>query len=94
MFILAISDIQQSSDGGEAFPSRLQGDLTGPVDRVYRSKLMRFLDVLITKQSFYKVLAIIKGAVDRQVVHVLVQHRGHLGLLNWADPIFRMEDND
>ena len=86
---------------GMEFPTQREvrvkiiGDLSedsGPVDRIHRGEMLRFLNLFVGEQRLDDILAIIKRAVDGQTVHVGVEDRGHLRFLHGADASLREHD--
>ena len=56
--------------------------------------LARSATVITVHQAGLSHLAVIKGAFDSEIVHIFVQHGGHLCLLDRADLALGMHDED
>lgn len=66
----------------------------GPVDGVDGGEVMGLVGVGICEEGFDEVLAVIKGAFHGEVVHIRVEHGGHLRFLDGGDAAFGVEDED
>eukprot|EP00053_Salpingoeca_punica_P020194 m.210287 g.210287 ORF g.210287 m.210287 type:complete len:581 (-) comp17817_c0_seq5:5838-7580(-) len=65
-----------------------------PVDAVDGAEADAGVELLVAKELLHNRLAVIKGAADRHVVHVLVHHAGHLSFLDRRDLASRKEHKD
>lgn len=66
----------------------------GPVDGVDGGEVMGLVGLGICEEGFDEVLAVIKGAFHGEVMHIRVEHGGHLRFLNRGDAAFGVEDED
>ncbi len=66
----------------------------GPVDRVDRRQVDPVTERLVGEQRLDQVLAVVEGALDRQVVHVGRRDGGHLASLDVGHPARRVQDHD
>lgn len=76
---------------------KIVGDLgtySRPVDGVYGCEFVGFVDFGVREEGFDYVLAIVKGAFDTDVVHVLVENGSHLCFLHWRYFALRVEHDD
>ncbi len=65
-----------------------------PVDRVDGTQRVAIPQRQIVEQRLHNPLAVVKGPLHRQIVHIRVQHRRHLQRLRTAHPPMRMQDQD
>ena len=68
------------------------GEYAGPVDGVDGAQVEGGVGVGVGKKRLDDVLAVVEGARDGEVVHVLVEDGGHLGLLDGADAALGVQD--
>ena len=66
----------------------------GPVDTVDRTEVVLVVKGLVGKQRLDNVLAIVKRAVDSEIVHIVVQNGRHLRLLDRRDTAAWVQDED
>ena len=70
------------------------GQYPRPVDGVDRPQAVLFFEIDIVKDGLNNGLPVVKSAADGNIKHIGVGDRGHLQLLDGADPFVRMEDED
>ena len=72
----------QCQRGGDVIRD-LRGDAR-PVDRVHRGQMHLGAERRVGEHRLHQVLAVVEGALDRDVADVRRQHRGHLPALHLA----------
>jgi predicted methyltransferase MtxX (methanogen marker protein 4) len=70
------------------------GEDTGPVDTVHGAKVELFVEGFVGEDCFDNVLAVVKGAVYGEVVHVWVEDGAHLCFLDGRYSFVWVEDED
>eukprot|EP01136_Pigoraptor_vietnamica_P043332 Opistho-1_new@18598 len=81
------------ADGGVEIIDHLRHQ-PSPVDRIDRSHLEPPGEVRVVEHRLHHRLSIVEAALDRDVVDVGRQHRGHLAALHVAHPLVRVEHED
>ena len=67
-----------------------------------RAQLMEFTatrarrpaETLVAETGFHHGLAVVEVSLDRQIMDIVTQHRGHLPALHIRHPVVRMQDKN